>query len=93
LAPDVPTMAEAGLAGYDAYSWSGIVVPAATPKEIVAKLNADIVKALNDPEVKKRLLENGAEAMPGTPDQFAKTLRSEIAKWGKVVKAANIKAD
>ena len=93
LAPDVPTMAEAGLAGYDAYSWSGIVVPAATPKEIVAKLNADIVKALNDPEVKKRLLENGAEAMPGTPDQFGKTLRSEIAKWGKVVKAANIKAD
>ena len=93
LAPDVPTMAEAGLAGYDAYSWSGIVVPAATPKEIVAKLNADIVKALNDPDVKKRLLENGAEAMPGTPDQFAKTLRSEIVKWGKVVKAANIKAD
>ena len=93
LAPDVPTMAEAGLAGYDAYSWSGIVVPAATPKEIVAKLNADIVKALNDPEVKKRLLENGAEAMPGTPDQFGKTLRSEIVKWGKVVKAANIKAD
>jgi len=93
LAPDVPTMGEAGLAGYDAYSWSGIVVPAATPKEIVAKLNADIVKALNDPEVKKRLLENGAEAMPGTPDQFGKTLRSEIAKWGKVVKAANIKAD
>ena len=93
LAPDVPTMAEAGLAGYDAYSWSGIVVPAATPKEIVAKLNADIVKALNDPDVRKRLLENGAEAMPGTPDQFAKTLRSEIVKWGKVVKAANIKAD
>ena len=93
LAPDVPTMGEAGLAGYDAYSWSGIVVPAATPKEIVAKLNADIVRALNDPEVKKRLLENGAEAMPGTPDQFGKTLRSEIAKWGKVVKAANIKAD
>jgi len=93
LVPDLPTIAESGLAGYDAYSWSGIVVPAATPKEIVAKLNADIVKALNDPEVKKRLLENGAEAMPGTPDQFAKTLRSEITKWGKVVKAANIKAD
>jgi len=93
LVPDVPTIAEAGLAGYEAYSWSGIVVPAATPKEIVAKLNADIVKALNDPEVRKRLLENGAEAMPGTPDQFAKTLRSEIVKWGKVVKAANIRAD
>jgi len=93
LVPDLPTIAESGLAGYEAYSWSGIVVPAATPKEIVAKLNADIVKALNDPEVKKRLLENGAEAMPGTPDQFAKTLRSEITKWGKVVKAANIKAD
>ena len=93
LVPDLPTIAESGLAGYDAYSWSGIVVPAATPKEIVAKLNADIVKALNDPEVKKRLLENGAEAMPGTPDQFAKTLRAEIVKWGKVVKAANIKAD
>ena len=93
LVPDLPTISEAGLAGYEAYSWSGIVVPAATPKEIIAKLNADIVRALNDPEVKKRLLENGAEAMPGTPDQFAKTLRSEITKWGKVVKAANIKAD
>jgi len=90
--PDIPTVADS-LPGYEAATWGGILAPAGTPKEIVAKLNADIVKALNDPEVKKRLLENGAEAMPGTPDQFAKTLRSEITKWGKVVKAANIKAD
>jgi tripartite-type tricarboxylate transporter receptor subunit TctC len=93
LVPDVPTIAESGLRGYDAYSWAAVVAPAATPKDIVAKLNADIVKALNDPEVKQRLLQNGAEAMPGTPEQFGKTLKAEMTKWAKIIKAANIQAD
>ena len=93
LVPDVPTIAESGVKGYDAYSWAGVFAPAGTPKEIVAKVNADIVKALSDPEVRKRLLEAGAEAAPGTPDQFGAFLKAEIAKWAKVVKDANIKAD
>jgi tripartite-type tricarboxylate transporter receptor subunit TctC len=93
LVPDVPTIAESGVKGYDAYSWAGVFAPAGTPKEIVVKVNGDIVKALSDPEVKKRLLEAGAEAAPGTPEQFGAFLKGEIAKWGKVVKDANIKAD
>jgi tripartite-type tricarboxylate transporter receptor subunit TctC len=93
LAPDVPTIAEAGVPGYEAYSWAGVVAPAGTPAPIVAKLNADITKALSQPDVKKRLFEEGAEAMPTTPEQFGKMLKAEIAKWTKVVKDANIKAD
>jgi tripartite-type tricarboxylate transporter receptor subunit TctC len=93
LVPDVPTIAESGVKGYDAYSWAGVFAPAGTPKEILVKVNGDIVKALSDPEVKKRLLEAGAEAAPGTPEQFGAFLKGEIAKWGKVVKDANIKAD
>jgi tripartite-type tricarboxylate transporter receptor subunit TctC len=93
LVPDVPTIAESGVKGYDAYSWAGVFAPAGTPKEIVAKVNADIVKALSDAEVRKRLLEAGAEASPGTPDQFGAFVKAEIGKWAKVVKDANIKAD
>ena len=93
LAPDIPTIAESGLNGYESYSWAGVVVPAAVPKEIVAKLNADIVKALSDPGVKQRLLDAGAEANPGTPEEFRKFLRSEIVKYTKVVKDANVKVD
>ena len=93
LAPEIPTIAESGLRGYESYSWAGVVIAAATPRDIVVKLNADIVKALNDPTVKQRLLDAGAEANPGTPEQFAKFLRAEIVKYTKVVKDANVKVD
>ena len=93
LAPEIPTIAEWGLRGYESYSWAGVVIAAATPRDIVVKLNADIVKALNDPTVKQRLLDAGAEANPGTPEQFAKFLRAEIVKYTKVVKDANVKVD
>lgn len=93
LAPEIPTIAEAGLRGYESYSWSGVVIPAATPRDIVAKLNADIVKALNDPGVKQRLLDAGCEANPGTQAEFARFLRAEIVKYTKVVKDANVKVD
>jgi tripartite-type tricarboxylate transporter receptor subunit TctC len=93
LAPDIPTIAESGLRGYESYSWTGVVIPAATPRDIVVKLNADIVKALNDPTVKQRLLDAGAEANPGTPEQFAKFMRAEITKYAKVVKDAHVKVD
>ncbi|MDD2546193.1 MAG: tripartite tricarboxylate transporter substrate binding protein [Burkholderiaceae bacterium] len=93
LLPDVPTVAESGLPGYEAYSWAAIVAPAGTPKDTVAQLSAQIGKALNQPDVKQRLYEAGAEAAPTTPEEMGKILRSEIAKWGKVVRAANIQAD
>jgi tripartite-type tricarboxylate transporter receptor subunit TctC len=93
LFPDVPTVAEQGVKGYEAYSWAALFAPKGTPKDIVRKINADVNKALSDPQTKQRLYEAGAEAKPGTPEQMAAFLRSEIAKWGKVVKAANIQLD
>lgn len=93
LVPELPTIAEAGLPGYQANSWAGVMAPAGTPKEIVQKLNGDIVKALSQPDVKSRLLQSGAEPMPSTPEEFGKFLKAEITKWGKLVKDANIKVD
>ena len=78
---------------YEAYSWAANVAPAGTPADIVARLSADIGKVLNQPNVKQRRFDAGAEAMPTTPGQFGQILRTEILKWGKVVKAANIQAD
>jgi tripartite-type tricarboxylate transporter receptor subunit TctC len=93
LLPDLPTIAEAGLPGYEAYSWAAVVAPAGTPKDIVAKISADLQKVMTQPDVKQRLSDAGAEAMPTSPEKFAQMLRSEIEKWGKVVKTANIKMD
>jgi tripartite-type tricarboxylate transporter receptor subunit TctC len=93
LLPDLPTIAEAGLPGYEAYSWAAVVAPAGTPKDIVAKISADLQKVMTQPDVKQRLFDAGAEAMPTSPEKFAQMLRSEIEKWGKVVKTANIKMD
>ena len=93
LLPELPTVAESGLPGYEAYSWAAFVAPAGTPKEIVAQLSADIQKAFTQPDVKQRLFDAGAEAAPTTPEAFRKILRGEIEKWAKVVKAANIQAD
>lgn len=90
LAPNLPTMAESGLAGYEAYSWAGVLAPAGTPQAVVAKINADIVRALGEPEVKERLLKVGAEAAPSSPEGFAAFFKAETAKWAKVVKEANI---
>lgn len=93
LLPSLPTIIEGGLPGYNAYSWGGISVPAATPGELVTKLNTDIVSVLKDPGVKERLLQIGAEPMPGTPAQYAAMIKTEIAKWAQVVKQANIKIE
>ena len=93
LLPDVPTIAESGLPSYEAYSWAAFVAPAGTPKDVVQRLSTDINKALNDPEVKKRLYEAGAEAMSTTPEAFGKMLHAEIEKWTKVVRTANIQVD
>jgi tripartite-type tricarboxylate transporter receptor subunit TctC len=93
LFPGVPTIAESGLPGYEAYSWAGFVAPAAVPKDIAAKLSADIARVLAMPDIKQRLLDAGAEANPTTPEQFAQILSGEITKWTKVIKTANIQAD
>jgi tripartite-type tricarboxylate transporter receptor subunit TctC len=93
LVPGVPTLIEGGVSGYDAYSWAGFVAPAAVPREVAAKLSADIGRALASPDVVQRLKDAGAEAAPTTAEQFGQLLKAEIAKWGKVVKTAGITAD
>ena len=93
LVPDLPTMIEAGVPGYEAYSWAGLWVPAATPRDVVAAINAATVRAFSDPAVKERLLAQGAEVSPGTPEQFGAFVKTEMVKWAAVIKRAGIKAD
>ena len=89
-APDVPTIAEAGLPGYEFTSWFGVLAPAGTPPGIIKKLNAEIVKALRSPEISTRLSAEGADLIAGTPEEFNSFLKSETAKWAKVIRAAGI---
>ena len=91
--PDVPTIAAAGLANYEAYSWTGVVAPAGTPASVVARLNADMVKVLSDPKTAQALMAAGAEPAPGTPEEFRAFLANEIKKWGEIIRSANIKVD
>jgi tripartite-type tricarboxylate transporter receptor subunit TctC len=90
LLPDVPTARESGLPGYVASSWNALAVPAKTPKEVVARLNREIVAAVNSPEVKQRLHELNIEARSSTPEQTQEFLLSEIKRWGDVIQRANI---
>jgi tripartite-type tricarboxylate transporter receptor subunit TctC len=91
--PDVPTVAEAGLSGYDSTGWFGVVAPADTPAPIVARLNADINAALNDEQIQAAMRNLGVEPAPGTVKAFEDYIRAETKKWAKVIKAANIKLD
>jgi tripartite-type tricarboxylate transporter receptor subunit TctC len=91
--PDVPTIAESGLPGFEASSWFGVLAPAGTPAPIVAKLNAEVNKWLQSPEAREQLLAQGAAAAGGTPEQFAAHIRAETEKWAKVVKASGAKVD
>ena len=93
VAPDVPTLAEAGLAGYEVGSWQGVFAPAGTPPEIVRRLNAEIVKIINLPEVREKLVGLGAEPAPTTPEAFGALVKSEVAKWADVVKKSGAKVD
>jgi tripartite-type tricarboxylate transporter receptor subunit TctC len=93
LLPEVPTIAESGLPGYEAGSWYGILAPAGTPRDIVMKLNAEIVKALKQPEVRERLASEGAEAIGGTPEEFAAHIKAELTRLGKVIGDARIRMD
>lgn len=91
--PNLPTMAEAGVKDFEVSGWHGVFAPAHTPQAIVRRLNAEITRLLALPDVKQTLFNHGVEASPMTPEQFAGYLKSEIAKWGKVVKEAGIRAN
>jgi len=91
--PDVPTIAEAGVPGYEATSWFGMFAPAGTPAPVVAQLNAAIVKVLAQPDIRKKLAEQGAEAAGETPAQFADFIQKESVKWGKVVRESGASVD
>jgi len=91
LVPDLPTVAEAGLKGYEANNWNGFFVPAGTPRAIVARLNKDLAAALLAPDIKEFLFKQGLDAAPGTPEQFAKYMKAESAKWTKVIQASGVK--
>jgi tripartite-type tricarboxylate transporter receptor subunit TctC len=93
ILPDVPTINESGVPGYDANQWYGVLTQAAVPRDIVAKLHADIVKVLARPDIKERLAADGAEPVANTPEQFAAHIKSEIARWAPVVKASGAKPD
>jgi tripartite-type tricarboxylate transporter receptor subunit TctC len=93
VAPDVPTIAEAGYPNFDATAWWGVAVPAGTPQNVIAKLHADIIRCLQKPEVRDRLSTEGADVATSTPAQFAEFLKQEVVKWGKVVKMSGAKVD
>ena len=91
--PEVPTIAEAGYKGFEASTWYGLLAPARTPAPIIARLNAEVNRALKTPEVRERLAAEGGEALGGSPEQFASFLKAEHAKWGRVVKESGAKAE
>jgi tripartite-type tricarboxylate transporter receptor subunit TctC len=91
--PDVPTLQEAGVADFEVDSWYAMFVPARTPKPVIAKLNHALNTTLQDPEVREKLLQQGSEAVGGTPEALGKTVDAELVKWAKLAKDANIKAE
>jgi tripartite-type tricarboxylate transporter receptor subunit TctC len=93
LFPGVPTIEAAGVKNYEAGDWIGILAPAGTPKPIIARLNTELAKWLKQPETKARLAQLAFEARSSTPDEFGALIRSELAKWNRTAKAANIKAE
>jgi tripartite-type tricarboxylate transporter receptor subunit TctC len=91
--PDIPTVAESGIPGFEASIWYGFLAPAGTPKDIISKINKDIAIALQAPEVRKGLEDLGMEIVTSMPEDFGKMLRSELEKWSKVIRAAGVKAN
>ncbi len=93
LLPQVPTVSESGVPGYELTNWFGLVVPAATPRDLVTRFQGDVSKVLAQPDVRDKLQAMGADVIGSMPDRFAAFMRAETAKWGKVIKAANIRAE
>ena len=90
-APEVPTVAESGIAGYEAISWQGVLAPGGTPRNVVQRINSDLRKVLSQAEPQRQLAEQGYEPMSGTPEAFAMYIQAEITKWTRVVQLAGIK--
>ncbi|MEP6657533.1 MAG: tripartite tricarboxylate transporter substrate binding protein [Betaproteobacteria bacterium] len=93
LAPELPTMAEAGVPGFDISTWFGLLAPAGTPRDIIAKWNIEVARILNSPDMRERMIAQGAEPAPGTPEQFASFITQELAKYARIVKASGAKVD
>jgi tripartite-type tricarboxylate transporter receptor subunit TctC len=91
MLPDVPTIAESGVPGFETVAWFGLVAPAGTPRDVLSRLNAEVLKAMKLPDVEKRLLDSGSDLVGNSPDAADKFLRDEVEKWGKVVRAAGVK--
>jgi tripartite-type tricarboxylate transporter receptor subunit TctC len=92
-APEVPTVAESGIPGFLVTTWYGVSAPAKTPRPIIDKLHSEIVRALNSPDLKARLTNDGADPVGNTPEQYTAFVQNEIAKWGKVIKSAGLKGE
>ena len=93
LAPDIPTVAEAGVPGYEITAWGGYMAPAGTPGPVVSRLNAEINKAIASPAIRDKWLALGIEPVGGTPERFAAHVKKETAKWADVIKRAGIKGE
>ena len=93
IAPGIPTIAEAGVPGYEVVQWFGVLAPARTPRDIIARLHAGIVRALQDSAIRERFISDGAETVGSTPEEFAAVIRADLSKWSKVIKDAGIKRE
>ena len=93
IAAEIPTVAEAGGPAMTLASWYGLLAPAGTPREIIVKLHAEVVKALALPDLRERYVSTGIEPVGSTPEQFTAEIREDISRWAKVVRAANIRAE
>ena len=92
-APELPTVAEAGVTGYEVGAWYGVLAPVGTPKPIIGKLSEELARIMRIPEVRASLLAQGSEPAGSTPEEYAKFLRAEIDKWAKITKASGMRAD
>jgi tripartite-type tricarboxylate transporter receptor subunit TctC len=93
VAPEIPTVAESGLPGYEDYNWYGILAPKGTPKAVVTKLHADIVQVVKGQDMEERLTKDGAEVIASTPDEFARFIRTEIDRYARIVKASGLRTE
>lgn len=93
LFPDVPTLAESGMKGFEVGAWQGVMVPAGTPKPVIQKLNAELMRALQNAEVKEKLAQQGAEPLGSTPEEYGAYIRKEIDRWGQLIRQAGVKVD
>jgi tripartite-type tricarboxylate transporter receptor subunit TctC len=91
--PEVPTLAESGMRGFDVGAWQGLMVPAGTPRPVIDRLNVELRKALANPEVRVKLAQQGAETLGSTPEEYGDYIKKEIARWGKVVQQSGVKAE